>query len=430
MNTQWNDLLHMVEVSSSPYHAVQEVINQLKGAGAKELKANDIWKVENEGLYYINMYGTTLIAFHIHENPQLSDGFRIGIAHTDWPCLRIKPNPDMTTGVYRKLNVEVYGGPLLSSWLDRPLSVAGRVVCKGDSVFAPKECFIDFKRPILTIPNVAIHMNRDINSGYKWNAQTDLLPILGFVQEKLESKDYFLNILAKELKIEPDQILDYDLYIYNAEKGCIVGVEEDMISAPRLDNLTSCQACLYGILNGRRKNGIDVIALFDNEECGSASKQGADSEMFAYILEKLALSLGWTREQYLAKIFGSVVISADVAHAIHPNHPEKCDVTNKPAMNAGFCIKMEANQRYATDGNAIAIVESLCKKYKIQYSKFANRSDIRGGSTIGSIISGFIPAKTIDVGVPLLAMHSARELMAADSQCQLNTFMKAFFTEE
>lgn len=430
MNIQWSELLHMVEVSSSPYHTVKEAIDQLKEAGAKELKASEVWNIETEGMYYVNVYGTTLIAFHIHENPQLEDGFRIGIAHTDWPCLRIKPNPDMIAGAYRKLNVEVYGGPILSSWLDRPLSIAGRVVLKGESIFSPKECLIDFKRPILTIPNVAIHMNRDINSGYKWNAQTDMLPILGFVQDKLENENYFLNMLARELKTEPDQILDYDLYIYNFEKGCVIGIEEDMISAPRLDNLTSCQACLYGLLNGNRSSGIDVIALFDNEECGSRSKQGANSEMFAHILEKLTLALGWTREQYLAKMFGSMMISTDVAHAIHPNHPEKCDVTNKPAMNTGFCIKMESNQRYATDGNAIAIVEELCKKYDIRYEMFANRSDIPGGGTIGSILSSFVPAKTVDVGIPLLAMHSARELMAADSQCELNALMKAFFTEE
>ena len=430
MKKEWNDLLNMLNCSVSPYHTIQEVMRQLEETGAKELKAKEVWKTEAGRMYYVNIYGTTLVAFHIHENPDAEDGFRIGIAHTDWPCLRIKPNPDMTAGGYRKLNVEVYGGPILATWLDRPLSIAGRVTLKGDSIFAPEERLIDFKRPVVTIPNVAIHMNREANSGYKWNAQTDMLPILGFVTDKLENENYFLNVLAKELGVEVDHILDYDLYIYNAEQASIIGMDEDMITARRLDNLTSCQACLHGLLNGKRKNGVDVIALFDNEECGSRSKQGANGEMFAHILEKLALSLGWSREQYLAKLFGSFIISADVAHAIHPNHPEKCDVTNKPAMNAGFCIKMESNQRYATDGSAVAVVEELCKKNQIRYAKFANRSDIPGGGTIGSILSSFIPAKTIDVGIPLLAMHSARELMAADSQCQLNALFQAFFTEE
>src|SRR5699024_11092834 len=180
-------------------------------------------------------------------------------------------------------NVEVYGGPILATWLDRPLSIAGRVTLKGDSIFAPEERLIDFKRPVVTIPNVAIHMNREANSGYKWNAQTDMLPILGFVTDKLENENYFLNVLAKELGVEVDHILDYDLYIYNAEQASIIGMDEDMISAPRLDNLTSCQACLYGLLNGKRKNGVDVIALFDNEECGSRSKQGANGERFAHM---------------------------------------------------------------------------------------------------------------------------------------------------
>lgn len=430
MNTQWSELLNMVEVSSSPYHTVKEMICQLEQAGACELKMTDLWKLETGNKYYVNVYGTTLIAFDVHEHPEIGEGFRIGIGHTDWPCLRVKPNPDVVSGKYRKLNVEAYGGAILSTWLDRPLSIAGRVVLKGDSVFAPIQRLIDFKRPIITIPNVAIHMQRNINDGYKWNVQTDLLPVIGFVKEELENNQYFLNVLARELDTEPDQILDYDLYLYNTEKGCVVGVDQDMISAPRLDNLTSCQACLYGFLNGTRKNGIDVIALFDNEECGSSTKQGAGSEVFPHILEKISLALGWTREQYLAKLLGSFIISCDVAHAIHPNHPEKCDITNQPAMNAGVCIKMESNQRYATDATAVAVVEGLCKNNQIRYAKFVNRSDIRGGSTIGAIIDNCIPAKTVDVGIPLLAMHSARELMAADSQCQLNALMKVFFTEE
>ena len=428
-NKDITTLLQLVEKAVSPYHAVEEGCKQLIEAGFEELKLSENWSLDQGKKYFVNAYGTTLIAFRVNPEFDFNDTFRIAAAHTDWPCLRIKPNPDMTASRYRKLNVEVYGGPILNTWLDRPLSIAGRVSVKGKDCFHPESRLINFKRPLITIPNVAIHMNRNVNAGIELNPQIDLLPLIGMVKDELSKENYFLRLLADELEIGMDDIYDFDLYVYNYENGCVVGANEEFVSAPRLDNLTSCQACLNGIIEGSRAGGIDVIALFDNEECGSRSKQGADSVLLTTILEKVMLCFGRSREHYLTMMMNSFLLSVDVAHAIHPNHPEKCDVTNQICMDDGVAIKMESNQRYATDSTAVAVVEALCKEGNIPYRKFANRSDIRGGGTLGSITSATLPMRTVDIGIPMLAMHSSRELMGVESQTQLNRLLKSYFTK-
>ena len=427
------DITQLLEATNrgvSPFHTVAYGMELLKNAGFEELDIKKVWAIDYGKKYFINVYGTTLVAFKVNNRFDYGQDFRISVAHTDWPCLRIKPNPEVSTGKYAKLNVEVYGGPILNTWLDRPLSVAGRVSLKGETIFNPETRLIDFKRPILTIPNVAIHMNRQVNQGVELNPQIDMLPIVGLLEEGLNKESFFMDLLAKELDVTKEDILDFDLYIYNQELSCMVGANNEFISAPRLDNITSCLACLNGIIHGEREEGIDVIALFDNEECGSQTKQGADSVILSNILEKLVTSMNRSRSQYMDMVMNSFLLSVDVAHAIHPNHGEKCDIKNQITMNDGIAIKMEPNQRYATDSSAVAIIEGICQKHNIPYKKFSNRSDIRGGGTLSSITCSTLPMKTVDIGVPMLAMHSSRELMGSKDQERLNTLLVEFFTEK
>lgn len=422
MNENMKTLCTMLEESVSPFHAVEAAAKQLQAAGFEELAMDRSWKLENGKGYYLKVYGSTLIGFTIGAKRQKGDMLRMEAAHTDWPCLKIKPLPEKA-GNYALLNVEVYGGPVLNTWLDRPLSVAGRVAVRSKNAFEPDVRLVDFKRPICMIPNLAIHMNRKVNEGVELNRQVDMLPLFGGKQDE----KWFMNSLAKELSVEMDDILDYELNLYNLDKPEIVGLEEDMLCAPRLDNITSVQACVSGLLAADRKDGINLIALFDNEEVGSKTKQGGDSKLLSLVLEKLYLALGESREDYLNAVAGGMLLSVDVAHAIHPNHPEKCDITNQIYLNDGVALKISGTQRYATDCEAIAIVEQLCKQNEIAYKKFANRSDIPGGSTLGSLASSQLPMKTVDMGVPMLAMHSARETMGVNDQENLCKLMKAFF---
>lgn len=426
MNQEIQELFSMLQKSVSPFHAVEESAAQLKEAGYNELKLEEKWSLMKGAGYFIRPYGSTFIAFRIGEQYQTGDMIRIEAAHTDWPCLKLKSLPEKK-GRYLTLNVEVYGGSILSTWLDRPLSAAGRVAIKGSDLFHPTIRLIDFQKPYFIIPNLAIHMNRKVNDGIELNRQVDMLPFCG-VKESFE-KNWFLSALAKELQVDVSDIMDYEINMYNKDNPVLIGLDEDLISSPRLDNITSVQACLSGLLHGNRKDGINLIALFDNEEIGSHTKQGGDSNILPMILEHLSIALGQNREDYLTSIAGGMMLSIDVAHAIHPNHPEKCDITNQIYLNDGIAIKQAGNQRYATDCEALSIVEQLCRKYDISYKKFANRSDIPGGSTLGSITSSFLPMKTVDIGVPILAMHSSRETMGANDQINLCKLATAFFKE-
>lgn len=426
MKQEIKELFSLLQKSVSPFHAVEEGSAQLKKAGYSELKLEEKWHLTKGSGYFIRPYGSTLIAFRIGEHYQTGDMLRVEAAHTDWPCLKLKSLPEKK-GHYQSLNVEIYGGPILNTWLDRPLSAAGRVAIKGSDIFHPQIRLIDFQKPYFIIPNLAIHMNRKINDGIELNRQVDMLPFCG-VNESSD-KNWFLSALAKELQVDTSDIIDYEINVYNKDSCDLIGFNEDLISSPRLDNCSSVQACLSGLIQGKRKNGINVIALFDNEEIGSHTKQGGDSNILPMVLEHLYTVLGQNREDYLTAIAGGMMLSVDVAHAIHPNHPEKCDITNQIYLNEGVAIKLSGNQRYATDCEAVSIVEQLCKKHDIHYKKFANRSDIPGGSTLGTITSSFLPMKTVDLGAPILAMHSSRETMGADDQIQLCRLTKAFFEE-
>lgn len=422
LNDSFN-LMITLKDATSPFHTVRNAAEKLRFAGFEELKPEDSWKLDRGGRYYVDIYGTTLFAFTIGENFDADNGVRLAAAHTDWPCLRVKPAPEIIKNGYATLNVEVYGGPILNTWLDRPLSIAGRVTVKGENEFSPRNILVDFKRSILTIPNLAIHLSK----GLELNKQVDLSPIIGMIGEQLDKDDYFIKMLADEVKVKPEDIVFFDLYIYNTDSSQLMGINCDFISSPRLDDTTGVEACINGILESDNADSLNVSILFDNEEIGSCTKQGAGSVITGVILEKIMESLGVSREKYLSSLFKSTMLSIDVAHGIHPNHPEKYDVTSTAVLNKGIVIKTNSNQSYATDGASVGIVKAICDNNDIPYQMYANRSDVVGGSTLGSIAAAFTAVQTVDIGVPVLAMHSARELMGVKDMAALNELVINFF---
>ena len=421
-------LIDFIEKAPSSYHSVLTAASELEAAGFTELELAAPWNIEAGKSYYINAYGTSLFAFTLGNEPK--GRLYMAASHTDYPCFKIKPSPELSEKHYARLNTTSYGSVILNTWMDRPLSVAGKVMTKSDKVFKPQAHIIDIKRPILTIPNLAIHMNREVNKGVELNRQTDMLPLAAMVTEQLEKENFFIKFLAEETGVKAEDILDFDLTLYAVEKGCITGINEEFISSPRIDNQTSVVSCLKGIIGaGVPEAGINFIACFDNEEIGSATKQGADSVLLKLILDKLYDTLGVDKMTSRDLILSGFFLSLDVAHAIHPCHSEKADVTNIPLLNGGIAIKADASQKYATDTEAIAAVRQLCEKAGVPYQKFVNRSDVAGGTTLGSINSSQLPMYTIDMGVPMLAMHSARELMGSKDQKAMDDLVTAFFRE-
>lgn len=421
-------LLQLLKAGTSAIMVVKEAEQQLKEAGFEELRFPNTWGLTEGGKYYMKHHDTTLLAFTVGQQVEFQEGFKIAAAHTDFPCLRIKPNPDVATSGYAQVNVEVYGGAILNTWLDRPLSISGRIAVKSNDVMHPEMHYIDIKRPLMTIPNLAIHMNREVNKGVELNRQTDMLPIVGLLEKELNEKQAFLKFLAKEESVAVEDILDYELWVYCMQEPVTFGMNEELILSPRLDNLTSVQALLTGIIEGKQKKGINVIALFDHEEIGSKTKQGAGSLLLLNVLEKICDSFGKTTAQTKESIYESFLLSVDVAHGLHPNNAGKMDITNKPVLGGGLCIKEACSQSYATDCEAVAVVEQICQKAGVAYQKFVNRSDMAGGGTLGSIASSIIPIPTVDVGIPLLAMHSAAETMGKKDMESLTGLVREFFS--
>ena len=424
-----NRLVELIRHSQSPYHTMKEAISQLEKSGFERISLAESAAFEPGKAYYVSIYDRSLAAFRV---PQSGfKGFRIITSHIDNPCFMIKPNPERKKSDCITLNVERYGGPILNTWLDRPLTIAGRVCVATDDPFNPKTMLYNSKKPVAVIPNLAIHMNREVNKGVELKVQTDLEPIVSLIGAKENTQGWLLGKIAAELGIEADSILDYELFLCNGEEPSITGFDDEFLSAPRLDNLTSCQSCLNAIMDTEALSDIcNLVVLFDNEECGSSSKQGAGSVILSSILEKIYLNTPDTdksRTAFIDVMLHSLTASLDVAHAMHPNHPEKNDPTNPIPMEGGVVIKMNYNQRYATDTNAVSIVEGICRAEKIAHTKFVNHGDAVGGGTLGSILSTSIPAMTVDLGVPILAMHSSRELMARSSQLAMDQFAEAFF---
>lgn len=404
-------LIDFIDESPSSFHTVKKVKEILVKNGFKEIRLEDRWKLEKEGKYYIIKNNSAIIGFIIGKGQIEEDGFKLIGAHTDAPTFRIKPNPEMTVeGKYLKLNTEVYGGPILSTWFDRPLSIAGRVSIKTKNPLKPEERLIDMKKPIMVIPNLAIHMNRKVNEGVKINPQTDTLPLLSMINEDFEKDNFLLGIIAENLNVKMEDILDFELFLYNVEKGSLVGLNEEFISIGRLDDLAMVHAGLHGLINSEVGNATNVLVCFDNEEVGSTTKQGAASPILRTVLERISIAMGKDREDYYRALSNSFLISADMAHALHPNYVEKQDPTNRPMINGGPTIKISARQAYTTDSISSAIYEGICKSIGIPVQKFVNRSDERGGSTIGPISSTQLDIPSVDIGNPILGMHSIREL--------------------
>ena len=424
--TETQILFDLLEKGVSPAHAVSACEERLVEAGFEKLDYGTAWKLEMGSKYYVNHYDTTLFAFTLPTNwGKAEPAVRIAAAHTDFPCLRIKPACDMKNNGYAQLNIEVYGGAILNTWLDRPLGIAGRVALRSEDVFHPDvRKFISKKN--ITIPNLAIHMNREVNKGVELNKQTELLPITGLLEGE-ETGAYFMDFMAAELKVAKEDILDYELTVFCDEKPQFVGLQDELISAPRLDNLNSCAALVSAIINSERTDGLNMIALFDHEEIGSGTKQGAASIMLHDMVRRILDNLGANLEEIERTIYGAMLLSVDVAHALHPNKAGKMDITNKPVLGKGLCIKQAASQSYATDAEASAIFCQICDSKEIPYQRFMNRSDAVGGGTLGNLAAKNFPVKTMDIGVPMLAMHSARELMGTKDIDSLKDAVTAFF---
>ena len=431
MKNELSGLMSMLERSRSPYHTVREACEILgTEASFEELPLSGEWKLEKGGSYYVNCFQKMLIAFHVGAEYEPGDAFRLAASHIDWPCYYIKPDPEQTAGGCLKLAVEPYGGMIHSTWLDRPLSCAGVATIRSENVLHPERRLVDFGEPILTIPSLAIHLNREVNKGVAYNPNKDMLPICAAVEKDFNKDGYFMGKLAELLGVPAEDILSYDLCLYNAEKPVLCGFDKDILTSPRLDNITSTYAVLYGITECDRRRGVTAAVLFDNEEVGSGTKQGADSATLGLMLEKISLALGADRAKHIDALTGGFMLSCDVAHAKHPNHADMADGSSFSEMNKGVSLKMNYEQRYSTEANGIGIIEGICKKYGIAFSRYMNRPDLRGGGTLGSYAASQLGMSVADVGVPMLAMHASRETMGAKDQSALNTLVEKYFNEE
>ena len=434
-NGDIQELFNFIGECTSPYHTVKTVATRLIQVGFKELSLASKWKLNKGEKYFVKIFDSSLVAFVVG---QKEGNLHIAAAHTDFPCFRLKPSAGFIRDGYESLNVEPYGGVIFRSWLDRPLSLAGKVVLRNSSenedVFNPQVRLVDFRRPLMVIPSLAIHIDREVNDKGALNAQKDMLPLTALsaksdpLNPDAKARPSFLSWLAQNIDddIEPEAILSYDLSTYPIEQGCLLGLNEEFVSSPRLDNLTSVKACLDGIMASENQKGLNMMAIFDNEEVGSRTKQGAASTMLGQILSRIYTALGKEEEDLCNDLASGFCLSVDVAHAMHPNYTDKSDPQVKAVLGGGVVIKQAASQAYAGDAEAIAITRRLCQVNDIPCQDFVNRSDSRGGSTLGSIASAMVPIRTMDIGVPLLSMHSARELTSAKDQRALTELMKAF----
>ena len=422
------NMLDFIYESPTQFNAVAVSAETLEKNGFEKLNPKENWKLEVGKKYYTTKNSSALVAFKVNSDEVEKEGFRIIGSHTDSPGFRIKPNAEMEAcGAYLKLNTEGYGGMILSTWLDRPLAMAGRVFLRGENPFKPVEKIVNINKPVCIIPNLAIHMNRSINDGYKYNKQTDMLPLVGLINEQLEKDNYMVKLLASELDVEVEEIIDFDIFLYEYEKGCFTGANGEFISTGRLDNLSMYYSSVEALLDSDSKSGISIAVGFDNEEVGSSTKQGADSNMLLNILERICISLGKDRQQFFEAIENSFIISSDLAHAVHPNVNGMADPTNRPVMGKGPVIKVHAGQAYTSDGYSISVYKEICRECGVEYQEFVNKSDQRGGSTIGPISSTHIDIPSVDIGAPILSMHSIRELgCSEDFYNTYKTFVKFY----
>lgn len=413
------DLIHFIAKSPSTFHAVRGIKAALLYAGFTEIREEDTWQIEKGGKYVVTRNGSALMAFTVPEEG--AEAFHITASHCDSPTFKIKENPEIADGPYVKLNVEGYGGMIMSTWLDRPLSVAGRLLVTENGHLTEKLVAID--GTMLIIPSVAIHMDRSVNQHKEWKVQKDMLPLYGMTGAKTP----FMDVIAAAAKVKAEDILAHDLILYSRVPGTIWGEEREFISSPKLDDLQCAFACFRGFTQGQKEKYISVYALFDNEEVGSATSQGAGSTFLANTLERLARSLGYSYDETMAMIARSFMISADNAHSVHPNHPEYADPVNRPVINGGIVIKYSAAQKYATNAFSAAYFKKLCKDHDIPTQTFTNHSDNPGGSTLGNISNTVIAMPTVDIGLPQLAMHSSYETTGVKDTAYLVDAVTKFY---
>ena len=420
------ELLDFLYDSPSACHGVKATQKILDENGFIEIKETDKWNLQAKGKYYVIKNDSALIAFEVGTGDIEETGLRLIGAHTDVPGFRIKPNPQMISeGKYVKLNTEVYGGPILHTWFDRPLSIAGKVSLKGASPLKPETRLVNINKPLLIIPSLAIHMNREVNEGFKINRQVDTLPLLGLINDKLEKEDYLMNILAEELQVNKEDILNFELGLYEYEKGMLIGMNEELISSGRFDDLWMVYAGIKALVDSKENVATKVMICIDNEEIGSLTAEGANSTLLNNILERIALGLGKDREGYYRALANSIMISADLAHAVHPNLGDKHDPTNRPVLEGGPVLKIAASGSYSTDSFNGAVFAGICEAAGVPFQKFVNRSDVRGGTTIGPVTAANLTIPVIDMGAPVLGMHSIRELASVKD----NYYTVKVFTE-
>ena len=424
------EVIEFIDESPSTYHVVKNCSDILDENGFERIMPREKWEIKKGGKYFFKKSSSTIIAFTVGENFDVKKGFKIFGAHTDSPCFRIKPNPEIVTENIVRLNTEVYGGPILSTWFDRPLSIAGRVIVKGEDPFFPKTIKIKIDEPLLTIPNLAIHQNREVNNGVKIDKQNDVLPGISLINKNFEKEGYLEKIILEKTGIKKEDIIDFDLYLYATEKGCLLGANEEFMSSPKLDNLASVYTGIIGLVEAEEnQDRINIFVAFDNEEIGSATKQGADSNYLLNTLERISLALGLDRSDFLQMLESSYILSADAAHAAHPAHLGKTDPTNRGKINEGISIKISAKQKYTSDGYSIAVIRHLIEGTEIRIQPFVNESNELGGSTIGPISSTHLDIDGVDLGVPMLAMHSVRELCGIFDVFYLKELAKEFFSK-
>ena len=429
-------LLSFLDASPVNFLAVKNIADTLAANGFRRINpALPLGEVKSGDRFFVTKNDSSIYAFRIGNKPIADAGFHMICAHCDSPTFRIKPNAEMLTeGGIVKLNTEVYGGPIMSTWFDRPLTLAGRVIVRGEDVMQPETLLLHVKRPLLQISNLAIHFNRQVNDGVALSKQKDVLPLLGQITSQLETGNLLMNVILEELNSTiadcqfcAKDVLDFDLYLADATPACTFGAHNEFISSGRLDDLSMCYAGLEALIASDTTDTTQVLAIFDNEETGSQTKQGAGSPFLAYILKRIAMSQSHTEEAYYQAVERAFMISADNAHAWHPNYPEKYDPTNHPMLGGGPVIKFNAAQKYASDAVSAAVFAGLCEKAGVPCQRFVNHSDVAGGSTLGNILASSIPLRGVDMGNAILAMHSCRETgSVVDHEYYVKVFTEFF----
>ena len=413
-------LFSFIDKSPSPFHAIEAMKEMLTEAGFIEVQENKSWELKKGGSYFVVRNDSAIIAFQL-PNEEVK-GFHMVASHSDSPSFKIKENAELTLDkAYTKLNVEKYGGMIMSSWFDRPLSVAGRVYVHAEQGIEKR--MIHFDEDLLVIPNLAIHMNREVNNGVKYSAQTDMCPVLSTTADKTQ----FATLLSEKAGVNAEDVLGQDLYLYTRQKGLVVGADKDMIMSPRLDDLECAYGSMQALIESTPDKFVNICTVLDNEEVGSGTRQGADSDFLYSTLKRIVYAMGGNEETYMQTVAESFLISADNAHAIHPNHPEKADPTNRPVLNGGIVIKYSGNQKYTSDAFSGSVMKKLCMDADVPYQVFYNHSDVLGGSTLGNISTAHVSVASVDIGLPQLAMHSAVETAGVKDVEYLIKGLKEFY---